>query len=75
MNPIEPNQPLTVTLDANEWNNVLAALNEAPHRVASPLIRKIVAAIETYQSTSAPVTEAEHIPARRNGKGPDHNAA
>lgn len=73
MNPIEPNQPLTVTLEANEWNNVLAALNEAPHRVAAPLIRKIVAAIETYQSTPAP--EAEHIPARRNGKGLDHNAA
>lgn len=74
MNPIEPTQPFTVTLEANEWNNVLASLNEAPHRVAAPLIRKIVAAIEAH-STPAPVAEAEHIPARRNGNGLDHNAA
>jgi hypothetical protein len=51
MTPIQPDQKFTVTMDVQEWNNVLAALNEAPHRVAAPLIRKIVGAIEAHQAT------------------------
>ena len=39
--PIEPNQPLTVTLTAQEWNNVMAAVNELPHRIARPLFDKM----------------------------------
>jgi hypothetical protein len=39
--PIEPNQPLSVTLTAQEWNSVMAAVNEMPHRIARPLFDRI----------------------------------
>jgi hypothetical protein len=65
MAPLEPDHKLAVTLTAQEWNNVLGALNEAPHRIAAPLIRQIVAQIE---GRAVPV-EAEHIPATRKGNG------
>lgn len=32
----------TITLDLNEINAVLAALQELPHRVADPILRKIM---------------------------------
>jgi len=38
MQPIEPNKPLSVTLTAEQWNVVMAALNELPHRVARPIV-------------------------------------
>ena len=41
MQPISPNQPLTVTLSAQEWNMVMTAVNELPHRVARPLFDRI----------------------------------
>ena len=41
MQPIGPNQPLTVTLSAQEWNMVMGAVNELPHRVARPLFDQI----------------------------------
>jgi hypothetical protein len=42
MTPIEPNQTLSITLTAQDWNTVLAALNEMPHRIAAPLISSIM---------------------------------
>lgn len=44
-----PNQPqavdatmmLSATLQAQEWNVILNTLNEAPYRVAAPLIQKL----------------------------------
>ena len=41
MQPIEPNQALTATLTAQEWNSVMAALNELPHRIARPIFDKL----------------------------------
>ena len=41
MQPINPNQPLTVTLSAQEWNTVMAGLNELPHRIARPVFDRI----------------------------------
>ena len=41
MQPIEPHRPLTVTLSAQEWNTVMSAVNELPHRVARPLFDHI----------------------------------
>jgi hypothetical protein len=34
-------QPFTVTLEAQQWNAVLAALSEAPFKIAAPLIQAI----------------------------------
>jgi len=41
-NAIPPNTPLTVTLTAAEWNQVMGALAEAPYTIAAPLIGKIM---------------------------------
>jgi hypothetical protein len=41
MQPINPDQKLTVTLSAQEWNMVMGAVNELPHRVARPLFDRI----------------------------------
>ena len=41
MQPISPDRPLTVTLNAQEWNTVMGAVNELPHRVARPLFDRI----------------------------------
>ena len=41
MQPISPDQPLTVTLSAHEWNTVMAGLNELPHRIARPVFDRI----------------------------------
>jgi hypothetical protein len=38
---MNPTDPVTVTLQAQEWNSVLAALIEAPYRIAAPLVQKI----------------------------------
>ena len=41
MQPISPDQPLTVTLSAQEWNMVMSAVNELPHRIARPVFDRI----------------------------------
>ena len=41
MQPISPDQPLTVTLSAQEWNTVMSAVNELPHRIARPIFDSI----------------------------------
>jgi len=32
---------VTVTVDVNEFNIVMAALQELPHRIADPLLKKL----------------------------------
>jgi len=39
--PVEPNTPFTITLEAQQWNAVLGAMAEAPYRVAAPLVQAI----------------------------------
>jgi hypothetical protein len=41
MTPIEPTTPISITLQAQEWNNVIAVLNDGPHRIVRQLIDKI----------------------------------
>lgn len=41
MTPIPPTERLAVTLEAQQWNAVIAVLSEAPYRVAAPLIGEI----------------------------------
>lgn len=40
--PHPPRQPILITLPACDWNIIIAALVEAPYRVAAPLIAEIV---------------------------------
>ena len=41
MEPIAPNTPLNVTLEAQQWNGVMSALVKAPYEMAAPLIQAI----------------------------------
>jgi hypothetical protein len=45
MEPFEPTAPVAVTLQAAQWNGVIAALVKAPWEFADPLIRAITAQI------------------------------
>lgn len=39
--PLDPNEPLSVVLTAQQWNMVLAVLHEGSYRVVAPLIQAI----------------------------------
>jgi hypothetical protein len=66
MTPMPPDQPITITLEAQQWNGVLGALNEAPHRIARPLIDAIVQQVQQAQSAAPPAAKPngadEHAP-------------
>lgn len=55
--------PITITLEAQQWNVVLGALGEVPWRIADPVIRAIV------QQTQEPPAEALSPPAKPNVAG------
>lgn len=48
MNPIDPTMPLNVTMQAQEWNQVVFWLGKQPYENVAPLIAKI-----TEQAQSA----------------------
>ena len=68
MEPLQADQPIAITLEAQQWNAVLAALNEAPYRIAAPLISRIVEQVQRQQGPPAPAIAAkpngadEHAP-------------
>ena len=67
MTPMKPDQPIAVTLEAQQWNVVLGALGEAPWRISNPLIQKIVGQIEQSQ-------QGEPVPLEQRGNGIDEHA-
>ena len=69
MQPISPDQPLTVTLSAQEWNTVMSAVNELPHRVARPLFDRIGQQLQQQSQPQMPMTRGNEI--GRNEMGLD----
>jgi len=64
--PIDPTTPISITLQAQQWNTVLAVLSDQPYRVSAPLIDAI-----TTQANAA--TAAATMPAGApNPNGSDH---
>ena len=64
--------PLIVTLEAQQWNVVLAGLGELPWRVANPVMQRLLPQLE------AAATAADQPIARTNGDAreiEDHVAA
>jgi hypothetical protein len=62
MQPISPDQPLTVTLSAQEWNTVMSAVNELPHRVARPLFDRIGQQLQQQsQSQQMPMSRGNEV--------------
>ena len=62
MQPISPDQPLTVTLSAQEWNTVMSAVNELPHRVARPVFDRIGQQLQQQsQPQQMPMTRGNEV--------------
>ena len=38
---MEATDPVTITLQAQQWNTILEVLHNAPYRIAAPLIQSI----------------------------------
>lgn len=47
--PVAPNAPFTVTLEAQQWNGVMGALVKAPYELAAPLIQAITGQLQQQQ--------------------------
>jgi hypothetical protein len=63
MTPMQPDQPITITLQAQQWNVVLNALAEAPWRIADPVMREL-----TRQTAAAQqALDEPQPPAKPNG--------
>jgi len=62
---LQPQQFVIVKLQAYQWQQVLEALDAAPHRIARPLIDAIVAQIQAED----PPPSAEVAPAGRGANG------
>jgi hypothetical protein len=41
MPPVEPTALIAVTLQAQEWNQVMALLSDAPYRIVAGIIGKV----------------------------------
>jgi hypothetical protein len=53
---MNPNDQLAVTLEAQQWNVVLATLAEGPFRIVAPLMQEIQRQLTTEPSTHHPKT-------------------
>ena len=51
MNPVSPTHPFTISLEAQQWNAVMAALQEAPYRIAAPLVQAIGEQLQVQAQT------------------------
>jgi hypothetical protein len=59
MQPFEPAAVITIALEAQQWNLVLAALGEAPYRVSAPLIAAITQQATRGVTANQPATDSE----------------
>lgn len=57
--PVEPNTPLSVTLTAQEWNNVIAVLSKAPYEQVVGAIQGIVGQCMTGADRVSSLPEAD----------------
>jgi len=39
--PVEPNQQISITLEAQQWNTVLQQLAKGPYEVVAPLMQAV----------------------------------
>jgi hypothetical protein len=70
MQPMQPTDPVTLTLTADQWNVVLAQLQEGPMRIVRPVFDAMLQQIQELQQDSAappieqprPNGEAAHAP-------------
>jgi hypothetical protein len=68
---MDPNEPVTIVLTAQQWNVVIMALHEVPKRVADPLIEAIVGQANPQKD----VSPQSDIVVPQPGNGHDTTAA
>ena len=67
MTPIDPSTPIAVTLEAQQWNIVLAGLAELPLKFSDVIDKKLKA--QLYAATEATAAERAATP---KSNGADH---
>jgi hypothetical protein len=57
MQPIEPNRPLSATLTAEQWNTVMAVLDQhaMPHRISRPIIDALMQQLQQQSQPASPM--------------------
>ena len=72
--PLPPNQVVSVSLEAQQWNTVVGQLMEGQYKVMAPLIGLIVsqcgAVQQQLQSASPPANDGQVGPRLVIGEGP-----
>jgi hypothetical protein len=58
--PLPPNEKLTATLEAQEWNVVFAALNEMPRRISDPVFVKLMGQVARGSNRAAVENNVSH---------------
>jgi hypothetical protein len=62
MQPISPDQPLTVTLSAYDWNVVMAGVNKLEHGIARPVFDRIGQQLQQQnQPQQMPMTRGNEV--------------
>ena len=57
---LQPNEKLTATLEAQEWNVVFAALNEMPRRISDPVFVKLMGQVSRGSNRVAVENNVSH---------------
>lgn len=61
MQPLDPSFPINVKLSAQEWNIVLAGLNELPHRVSRLVFDNIGQQLQQQSQPDLPMVDRKDI--------------
>jgi hypothetical protein len=65
---MEPTSPVSISLQLQEWQQVLEILMNGPWRVANPLIQKIMSQAEQHQNAPQPAAlNGQHSAAELGG--------
>jgi hypothetical protein len=59
MSPLNPADRLTASLEAQQWNQVLALLAEAPYRLTAPIIQSLHEQLNVPQSRGGNIVPME----------------
>jgi len=57
--PLRPDQPVTITLPAARWNDVIEGVAFLPYRVAAPLIAEIHGQVQRAPLDAMQATEEQ----------------
>jgi hypothetical protein len=71
---MQPTDPVSITLEQRQWNDVLDALHDAKFRMSAPLIGSIMQQFQKLMEAEAASQQPPHDPAKPNGSAVALNA-